>query len=468
MKTFPHRLSVVFLAVLFASRAWAADLPPSLKALEKKGARVGAVFMVNGKAVIRHRAAEKFNPASVTKLFTAALALDVLGGDRTLSTRVVASSKGRNPKALTVIGSGDPVLTHGDLADLAACVKKRGVRRVGRLALDLGPFDRHALPPAFGQKSTEAPYRAGIGGFQVDFNRVVIKVSAGRPGKRPRVTVTPKSAYTRVKNKATTSRRKRRRRHGLAVRTAAVKDGRMDVRVTGTARRGRSEVVAKRVFHPARHAGYVFRRALRNTGVKVIKGPVLGKAPKGGRRLCSHTSPTVSSMLRPMLKSSQNQIAESLLRLSGAKGAKGPVGFTEGPRAMKKFLVDRVGLKAESFRFKNGSGLYDANRVTPSAAVRLLSYVLDEAAMAPIIDALPIAGTDGTLRSRLSKTPLAGRVRAKTGTLDEAVSLAGYMELPNGRIVVFAVMVNGRKLNARSVRKATDRALLDVYRKMIR
>lgn len=460
--TVPTRTTVFLIAVVLSTPAWGRNLPASLRALEKKGFRVGAAFVIDGRPVTQHRPDELFNPASVTKLFTAAVALNSLGGERSFQTRLLAPGKGGNRETLTVVGAGDPLLSSGDLQKLARCVREGGVERIGRLAIDLGPFDSSALPPAFGQKSTEAAYRAGIGGLQVDANRVVVKVKPGRPGKPPKVSVSPQSSYANVVNRAVTARGKKRRK-GLKISTAVVRDGRMDVRVTGTAHRKRSEVVTKRVRHPARHAGCVLIRALEDAGVKVDQGPALGAAPTDGDVLCSHDSPTVEAMLIPLLKDSQNQVAESLLRLVGAEGAGKPVGFQEGGRTLKTFLIDRVGLTGPSFSFTNGSGLYDANRVSVRAVVNLLRHVLVSADLAPIRNALPVSGKDGTLKARFLKTPLDGRVHAKTGTLDQAVGLAGYVDLPDGQVMVFAILVNGRKLNASTIRRSMDKALLQVY-----
>lgn len=457
------RLATLSLSVLLSVPALARNVPASLRALDRKGVRVGAAFVLDGQPVAHLNPDEKFNPASVAKLFTAAVSLSTLGADRTLETRVVATGKGRKRKSITVIGAGDPLLSAGDLTTLAGCVRKAGVEHVERLVVDLGPFDSSALPPAYGQKSTEAPYRAGIGGFQVDRNRLVVEVSPSRPGKPPKVTVSPESGYTRLHNQALTSRRKKRRK-GLKVTTQVVEDGRLEVRVEGLASRKRSEVVARRVPHPARHAGHVFRRALEDAGVKVGKGPAVGKAPVEAEVLCSHRSPTVARMLFPVLKDSQNQVAESLLRLVGAEGEGKPVGFAAGPGVLDAFLQKDVGLKAGSYDFRNGSGLYDANLVSVRSVVNLLRYVLGTPGQKPLIEALPVAGRDGTLKARLVKGPLAGKIRAKTGTLDKAVTLAGFMELPDGRHLVFAVMVGGKKLNARAVRRATDKALRQVYR----
>lgn len=447
--------------------ASAREVPSSLLRLEQRGMRVGAFFAVQGREVASHRADVPLNPASVTKVFTAAVALATLGADRTVETRVMATGRGEDRPVLAIVGGGDPMLAADHLRDLARCVRDAGVREVSRLVVDTGPFNHDALPPAFDRKDTEAPYRAGIGGLQVDFNRVVVTVTPGKPGSPPEVRVDPASAYVRVVNEARTAGRPprgTRRREPLLVTTAPDPKGGIVVRVTGILAAGSPVVVAKRVPNPATHAGFVFRAALEQAGVRVGAGPEVGRAPEDGQVLCRHRSPTVREMLVPMLKESQNQVAESLLRLCGAARARGrPVGFREGAEVLRTFLTREVGLDPAHARFANGSGLYDANAVTARAVVRLLEIMRKDDRFQPAIAALPVAGVDGTLKNRLKKTPLRGRVRAKTGTLDGVVTLAGTADLADGRTLAFAILIQGQgKIPAWAARRAMDDALIEM------
>jgi len=460
-------LAVVLTGFLCVRALAAREVPPDLLALERQGMRVGAAFALNGRVVAAHRADEPMNPASVTKVFTAALALAVLGADASVETRVVATGEGAARRVLAVIGGGDPMLEAADLRDLARCVRKAGVSEVGRLVVDTGPFNSDALPPAYDQKNTDAPYRAGVGGLQVNFNRLLVHVVPTRPGAPPDVRVEPDSSYVRVQVEAVTATPpKKRAKRVPPLRVTAEPDpsGGLLVRVSGSVT-GRAPIaVATRVPQPATHAGHVFRASLSEAGVRVVEGPAIARAPEGAVVLCAHRSPPVRAMLIPMLKESQNQVAESLLRLCGAANASGrPVGFAEGAEALRKFLIQKVGLPAGAFQFQNGSGLYDANRVSARAVVHLLEYARSHPEMAPLLDALPVAARDGTMKNRFKNTPLEGRLRAKTGTLDRAVSLAGTVELDPARTLTFAILVEGdQKIPVAAVRRAMDRAIVQI------
>lgn len=471
-------LPAVFLVLsLSGARGLFAAPPPTLLAplaeLERQGARVSAAFAKDGGEVAHLHGDRLLNPASVAKVFTAAAALALLGADHAIETQVRVVGKGPAATEIAIATGGDPLLKAPELDVLAKCVADAGFRSTKRLTYVLEPFDASHVPPAFDRKSTDASYRAGVAGFQVDRNAIVIAVAPGRPGSPPRVTVTPESDAIRVVNSAVTARRGKGRGPEPSIAVQAQPDGRMEVLVTGRSPAHRSLAVSRRVADPAVHAGGVFRAALRRAGVKVAGSAVAGPMPKAGTIVCRRTSAPLRDMLTPVLHDSVNPVAETMLRLVGAHGAERPVGFAEGARALGDWLRHSVGLPASSFRMKNGSGLYDANRVSARAIVRLLAHARGAPGLETLDRMLPLAGKEGTVKRRFRETSLAGNLRAKTGTLDDAVALAGSATLPDGARFDFAVIVNAGdcadkpgcgRLNLAAVRRAIDRATLAVWR----
>src|SRR5206468_11507860 len=88
------------------------------------------------------------------------------------------------------------------------------------------------------------------------------------------------------------------------------------------------------------------------------------------------------------------------------------------------------------------SGLSHADRTTPRQVVIYLDRVRSDPAGAPLYQALPLAGSEGTLRHRMRGTAAAGRCRAKTGTLNGVSNLAGWCTARNGDLVVFAILMS--------------------------
>lgn len=475
---------LVPMAALAVPGATAAVLAP-LKALEAGGARVGAAFSVDGREVAALHGDALLNPASVTKLFTAALAVQALGVDRTFPTTVSAVGTGPRVDLLVVVPGGDPTLGAADLEALARCVRDKGVTAAGDLVVDTGPFTDESEPPAYDRKDTLAPYRAGVAALQVDRGAVTVTVTSGAPGAPPRVSLSSASDRVVVINEAITAGKgstqaKSKRASGrLDLAGRVDKDGRLVLRLTGVLKSKKPILQTFRVPDPGGHAAGAFRVALEAAGVDVGGGPPVAAAPAGSRVLCTRGGTTLRAILVPMLKDSINPIAEAVLRLVGAQAAGDrPAGFMEGPKALSDFLRDRVGAPKDGFRFANGSGLYDANAVSARTAVALLHWLRGTPVGASVLDALPVAGVDGTLRKRLKGTPLSGRLRAKTGTLDDAVTLAGLVALPGGHVAEFAVLVNAAEckvpakgqasrcpaLDRSAARKATDEALVLLWK----
>ena len=102
----------------------------------------------------------------------------------------------------------------------------------------------------------------------------------------------------------------------------------------------------------------------------------------------------------------------------------------------------KTGVPRDEVQFEEGSGLSRNNLTTPNATIALLQFMDRHAEAAAYLNALPIAGVDGTLRNRMRGTPAAGNVRAKTGTLRWANSLSGHVTTAAGERLIFSIMLN--------------------------
>ncbi len=260
--------------------------------------------------------------------------------------------------------------------------------------------------------------------------------------------------------------------------------GSMLVRAWGTAPPGGVQVNLA-VADPAQFTAVAFKQALRGRGVIVngiaesrhkdaegagdfaaerelplqLTRSTLGSvaAPVQDRRvLAAHISVPVAEDIIVINKTSQNLHAELLLRLLGKiEGTDGS--FEEGARVVREFLTADAGNADSDFFLYDGSGVSPDDRMAPRAFTKLLVY----AARQPWGEAwratLPVAGEDGTLEGRFKNTPLAGRMWAKTGTLNEVTGLSGYVRAASGRTVAFSILVNGRRPGSDAEAHAIDR-----------
>src|SRR5205823_2578940 len=112
-----------------------------------------------------------------------------------------------------------------------------------------------------------------------------------------------------------------------------------------------------------------------------------------------------------------------------------------GIRELNNFLAE-AGVNRGEVLFEEGSGLSRNNLTTPNATIALLQYMSHHRCADAYLNALPIAGVDGTLRTRMGGTVAAGNGRAKTGTLRWANSLSGHVKTAAGERLLFSIMLN--------------------------
>lgn len=395
------------------------------------------------RSVTESNAAASRNPASVTKLVTAYAALKSLGPSfqysTTLHGRVVDGAVGR----LGMRGEGDPSLSSDVLQIIAARLRASGISRIEEaIVVDQSFFDDQYVPPAFDQQPDEwAAFRAPICATAVDRNRLLVRIIPSRVGGDALAYVEPFGAAELSGHVGIVARDTKASRIELKV----VPSGeRPSLHISGELGAQESALsLERRTADPSKLAGYAIRMALNAHGIGVPDQVQLGPI-EGMPKLYTHQSATLALLLHRLGKDSDNFAAEMLLKTMGARG--GVVGSSaEGSRVVTEALA-RQGLPTSELRLTNGSGLFDANRVTTNFLTRLLGTARADAAIAPEFMAqLSIAGVDGTLSRRFRTIPRGCSIRAKTGTLRSVVSLAGYVDRADGQAVAFAVIAEDVK-----------------------
>lgn len=228
-----------------------------------------------------------------------------------------------------------------------------------------------------------------------------------------------------------------------------VKNAQLVRSLTLTGYRGKDGAIA---------AGNVVRAQLARQGITVVRYG-RGKAPATRATLSTSPSVPVKTMLGHMLSHSDNDYAEAILRLSAVRAGK--PGTWNGALVHSKSVLDAHGIPTAGYVARDGSGLSRTNRMPVRTLVRVLAKLNASApdrAVVFVPTAMPVAGQTGTLGGRF-KSPAhrcaAGRVSAKTGTLSDAITLAGIARGVDGRTRIFAFLENG-DTRADSVRGALD------------
>lgn len=434
--------------------------------LGKARITVHAVDLLTGNELVAKEADRGMSLASNAKLLTSATALATLGGGFRWRTSVFGAEpddKGAVAGDLYVKGRGDPLLGRAELEALAAEVVARGVRSVDRLVVDASYFDDVVEPPRFDdQKLETAAFRATVAAFGVARSALTVVV-VPEPSGPATVTLEPEpESYVKLVTRDVTSIAKGRTR--LKVELKAKPDH-LEVTVSGQIRRGEgSWEIRKRVPDPVRFAGEVFRKALIDRGVKVksktiARGTVPAPGPGAVKLLAVHDSAPLTEVLRHMNKLSDNYLAESVLKTIGAetRATPGPATWEDGRAAVRGYLA-KLGMPPAGYRAENGSGLFDATEVSAKQMTTMLTAAYKDFRVGPdLLASLPVGGIDGTLARRWHGRAARGRVRAKTGTLDKVVTLAGYLAIDSQHAIDFAVLVNDIPPGQRgSARTAVD------------
>jgi D-alanyl-D-alanine carboxypeptidase/D-alanyl-D-alanine-endopeptidase (penicillin-binding protein 4) len=406
-------------------------------------------------------------PASNMKIVTLAAAAEKLGWDYTYDTRVFAAgpvNDGVLDGDLVVVGSGDPSLVAANgmadrvFADWADRLKQRGIRAIaGRVIGDDNAFEEETL--GFGWMWDDLPdeYSAGVGALQYNESAVRVTVAPGpAAGDAAGISITPDgSGLTILSTVVTTAP------GGTASISTHRLPGSMKLELRGSIPVGAAaSALNVSIDNPTQFFVSALRTALIANGIDV-RGPAVDvddvrDAPAINRAtaIVSYQSPPLSTLAMRLMKISQNQYAETLLKTVGA--APGVVPSVAAGRTAAQAIFERWGVKADALIQHDGSGLSRYDFVTPEALVAILTHIdRDPRLKEPFRTSLPIAGGEG-LSSRMKGTPAEGNVRAKTGSMTGVRGLSGYVTAADGEPLVFSILANNFEIPAAVVNQTTD------------
>ncbi|MDQ0243415.1 D-alanyl-D-alanine carboxypeptidase/D-alanyl-D-alanine-endopeptidase (penicillin-binding protein 4) [Bacillus fengqiuensis] len=406
----------------------------------------------SGQMVFSRLGEVRLKIASNMKLLTGAAALETLGPDYTFKTELLTDGnvKGNTLKGnLYLKGRGDPTLSPRDFDELAKGLKKLGVNKIaGNLAADDTWYDDVRLSEDVVWNDESYYYGAPISALTAspdndyDAGSVMIEVCPMKPGKHAKVTLTPETDTVKIINDTTTVQK-----DGVRDITVTRKHGTNTILVEGTIPDGAKRVrewIAVR--EPSAYALGLFRSALKREGIRIKeKDDTYKAAPENASVLFIKESPPLSHILIPYMKLSNNVIAEMLVKEMG-RVVYGEGSWEKGLKVVRSYL-QTIGVNADTLSLRDGSGISHVSNVPANELSKLLVEVRKEGWYPVFLQSLPVAGASerlvgGTLRKRMKETAAAGNVKAKTGTITGATSLAGYVTTKGGQELAFAVILN--------------------------
>jgi D-alanyl-D-alanine carboxypeptidase/D-alanyl-D-alanine-endopeptidase (penicillin-binding protein 4) len=379
------------------------------------------------------------NPASNAKLYTAGAALALLHGDHRYETSLSGTVKGSAASSVVLRGHGDPSLGSEDLWAMVQDLRAHGVRRIeGDILVDQRFHDEQTTPPAFDQQPNEwAAFRAPVSALAVNENTVTLFVRPTQPDENANAWFDP-PGFVDVDGNVKTGDE-----GADSVVLALTPNGkRLSAKLSGTVGSDARLVrYTRRVDDPTLLAGYVIKSLLDRADVKVMGEVKPGHAK--GTPITKHESSPLSQLLYAVGKSSDNFYAEMIFKSLGGEIKARPAKSADGAELVTKW-VQKIGAMDAGMVIKNGSGLFDANRVTAASVVQLLRACYKDPSIQPeYVAQLAIGGVDGTLAKRFKDHKHERSIRAKTGTLEDTVALSGYVLGPPGKgPIAFSILVN--------------------------
>ncbi len=467
------RSATFALALLVAcSETALAVLPPPLaKAFRAAGVPPDAVALVVQEAgtvqpLIAHDAAKPMNPASVMKLVTTFAALELLGPDYHWTTDAYLDGKLDNGVLhgnLVLKGHGDPKITVEQWQAFMTTLTMRGLTAIdGDLVLDRSFFAPVAHDPAAFDGEPLKPYNVGSDALLVNFKSIRLLFAPNRPGNGADVIAVPPLANVTI---------------GAVPQLTAGECG--DWRATVGAifvDRGDSaeasfagryaESCGERewwvsLLDPAAYVHAMFTTYFREAGGRFAGGWKEGVAPTGKTPFATLESPPLYVVVRDVNKLSNNVMARQVfLTLATAKDP--PPATAAGANATVRRWLASHKLKMPELVLENGSGLSRVERISAGSLVRLLLAADASTVREEFASSLAVAAMDGTVERRFQNFNVAGQALLKTGTLEGARAIAGYVIDADGRRWALAAIVNHP--NASRVQGALDFFVQWVYR----
>jgi serine-type D-Ala-D-Ala carboxypeptidase/endopeptidase (penicillin-binding protein 4) len=402
-------------------------------------------------------------PASSAKLVSVATAAEAVGWDYRYMTTLLAAgpvTDGVLHGDLIAVGSGDPSIGGrggDDLSSWVEALRSAGIQRIeGRI---IGDDDGLEEPrPQLSWAWDDLGYTTGamFGALNVAENRTLVTIAPGASEGAPAILF----AEARATYRGLTSRVLTGPRGSTQLLWPEQRPGEPALTLAGSIPAGAPPAqINISVGNPTLWFASVLRDRLVRDGI-VVTGDAFDiddVAPTPDRAsatvVFTHRSRPLSEIVRPLLKDSINLYGEAVMRLNAPRDARST--NDAALEALRKRL-ESWGIPADSIQLVDGSGLSRRDAMTPDALLLVLRRMHDPTGKSPFMTGLPIAGVDGSLSARMIGTPADANVRAKTGTMSNIRSLAGYATTRDGERLAFVIMVNNFEGTGSNVNTAID------------
>jgi len=399
-----------------------------------------------------------FVPASNAKLLTTAAALLSLGADYRIRTPIY--SDGTPPKLTTlwVAGRGDPSLTTNDLKLLARRLKRQGINAIAQLIVEDSYFQRPGQHPTWELADTNFYYATAVSSLILNQNQVDLTLSPQAVGAPLRLSWSDAIAARQWQIIPLATTAEAGSAYSIEVNRFFAK---LVLEIRGElAADSDPDPWGIAIPGPTDYFLASLRQVLEREGITVeqISISATQLSPESWTKLLNLESPPLAELIQETNQASNNLYAEVLLQTLGAETGSQRT-LSAGLNALQQTLAE-LGVNPESYHLADGSGLSRHNFLSPEAAVQTLKLMARSPQADIYRNSLPLAASRGTLRRRFQDTPLAGNLRAKTGTMTGVSALSGYLDVPGYQPLVFSILLNRSRQPVSAQREAIDELVL--------
>ncbi len=464
-------LRVLLAFALATTLARAQSLPATVEqALKRAQIPLSAVAAyvqdIDGsRPLVAHHAAQSMNPASTMKLLTTYAGLELLGPTYAWKTEAYAGASlegGVLNGDLILKGYGDPKLTLERFWLLLRRLRALGLRDIrGSLVLDRSYFEAAEYDPAKFDAEPLRAYNVGPDALLLNFKAVRFQFVPDADKKSVTVIAEPKPAGLDF---------------AASVRATdgACGDWRAGIKADFQSNGGSAKAIFTGSMPAACGERYwnagllaqpnyvygVFRQLWEELGGTLAGGWKDGAVPADAKLLAVSESASNAELTRDINKFSNNVMARQLFLTLSAEVLKQPGRSDRSTQVVRSWLAEKK-LDFPELVLENGSGLSRQERISAEHMGRLLLEAWRSAVMPELMSSLPLVAYDGTMRRRLRTESIAGQAHIKTGSLNDARTLAGYVLDPRGQRRIVVMFIN--HANAAAGQAAQDALLQWVY-----
>ncbi|MCL2878584.1 MAG: D-alanyl-D-alanine carboxypeptidase/D-alanyl-D-alanine-endopeptidase [Acidobacteria bacterium] len=429
-------------------------------------------------SLFKYNADKLYIPASNEKILTAAAALLRLGPEYRFKTRVLIEGaidgdilrgnlviQGFGDPALSprIDGGKDPFVAFRAFADR---LKVRGIKSIeGNIAGDASAFKGTGYGRGWELDDLTESYAAPVSALAFNENFASFQIRPGaKAGDAAILSSEPLSGYPRVENSVVTT--------GAGGAAAVIVEhvsgdagAPETIKIRGTVPL-KNQAVRRSVpiRRPVRYYLEALRRQLEKEGIDVsncdIKEDYPAPEPGGSgtvELLMTHESAPLTEILTPIMKDSLNMPSETLLRVLGLE-IRGTGTDAAGIEAVAEAL-ETMGIRKGSYIYSDASGLSRRNLISADVFVRALGFMYRQSVFPRFYAAMAIAGTDGTLKNRLTGAAVKGNIHAKTGTISGISAISGYVRTADGEMLAFSMIANNYASGKNVAEDIQNRAL---------